>query len=457
MPPDVQYQPVTTGGAPAREVPIRGPRQNAYLDASYIHPLDAADRIEARSLAQADRESNMYDEHARVALDRQAAYERQAARRAHELERLQGDYLDTVGQLSRMKVDSNRLWNSQSTLDKIGATLLVMLGGVGAGAGGNVVLQSLMGQIEDDVEKQKMAYERGLDLAKGQQSAYGMAMQRFDSEDAAYRAALAAGQEAAAAKVAGMNAQWKGTDAANYADQIRGQLLMSAERTRAEGLRYLQPSAGSTKYKVWVRGQERPGLATEHDAQAVFDKYGTEPAQRVDEKLVEGGISATLQQQKLAAEAAKASKENTVVLSTGETVALPSKEDAKDMRALVDSTETTKRLVKEALEIRKEATTGVPLTPSARGRLKQIQADLLTDFGVQHKLGALSDADYKIAVDGTADLFEYGPGVNARLERLGEKARAQVSTRVKTYSGGVEQAPKAAGKMPSSFAAHGKK
>jgi hypothetical protein len=89
-----------------------------------------------------------------------------------------------------------------------------------------------------------------------------------------------------------------------------------------------------------------------------------------------------------------------------------------------------------------------------RARLKQIQSELLTNFGVDHQLGALSDKDYEIAQSGTADLFAFGPGTDERLVRLGDSATAKLRDHVKTYANAP---PKASGKMPASTTYHGEK
>jgi hypothetical protein len=93
--------------------------------------------------------------------------------------------------------------------------------------------------------------------------------------------------------------------------------------------------------------------------------------------------------------------------------------------------------------------------PTARAKLSQIQAEMLTHFGVQHDLGALSDKDYEIAVSGTADLFQFGPGVEARLQRSQQEADASIRRYVKTLG---DNAPASAkGVAPASFTKHGGK
>ena len=78
------------------------------------------------------------------------------------------------------------------------------------------------------------------------------------------------------------------------------------------------------------------------------------------------------------------------------------------------------------------------------------QKDLVTQFAVQNKLGALSNADMDLAVGGTADLFQFGNGVEARLSRLSEESMRSRIDRVATYPGAP---PKSAGVMPGSFTA----
>jgi hypothetical protein len=316
LPPDVQFSPVASGGSPAREVSTRGPKQEALMERSFEHPMLANEQIRDRSQEQALREQQMYEHEANVALERQAAFERQAARRAQELQMLQADYQQTISDLSRFKVDNNRVWNNTSTLDKIGATLLAIIGGAAAGPGGNnIVLQSLMGTINEDVDNQKRAYEAGLDFAKGQQTAYGMAMQRFNSEDAAYHAAMAAGQEAVAMKIAGMKAQWKGTDSANQADAVAGDLLFKADQNAAAGLKYLQPTMGSTKYKMKIRGYELPDPVTGAEANRLTVEHAVKTGERADDELLKGGVQSRLQSQKAQAERATKGDEGAKYIS----------------------------------------------------------------------------------------------------------------------------------------------
>jgi hypothetical protein len=105
-------------------------------------------------------------------------------------------------------------------------------------------------------------------------------------------------------------------------------------------------------------------------------------------------------------------------------------------------------MVEEAKEIRAGWSFRAPMTKE-RERLKQIQADLVSEYSVQHKFGALSEGDRQHAEQGTADLFGTGSAVEARLDRLNATALTNLQSRVKTIPGTSAGAqgsiPKAAG------------
>lgn len=446
--PDVQFSPVTSGGSPAREVSTRGPKQEALLDRSFEHPLIANEQIRDRNTEMAGREAEMYEQQAAQALERQAAFERQAQRRAQEMQMLQADYQQTIGELSRFKLDNNRVWNNTSTLDKIGATLLAIIGGVAAGPGGNnIVLQSINGTIQEDVDNQKRAYEQGLELAKGQQSAFGMAMHRYQSEDAAYHAALAAGQEAVAAKINGMKAHWKGAQSQNEADAVAGDLLFKADQNKAAGMKYLQPTMGSTKYKMTVRGQEIPGLVSEDKAQGYTIEHAVKPGEEADKALLGGAIQGRLQSQKAQLDAQKAGKDHIVVLPNGDEIAAPTDKDAEKLRTLSMAVDNAQQLVAEAKRIRKSA--GWHLDPGSIRRLEGIQSELTLAFKDRGGLGALSGPDMDLAVGATGKVANHvAPGIEAQLDQFTGRTNAALRNYVKTIKNAP---PKSAGVMPGSF------
>lgn len=455
-PPDVQFRQAGGGAVPAHEADIRGPRQNAHLMASFDDPMAAADRMEDRSRWLAEQERNAYELQADHAMKQQEASEKVAMQRQAQLERLQMDYEDQVQKMGQMHLDSNRWWASKSTGDKITTGILAFIGGLGAldprGNGRNLAYEAIMRDADQDVEAQKFDAMMQQGQVDGARNTFGMALQRYQNEDAATAATRAAAIDYSLAKLGELQAQWKGADVANAADDLRARLSSERERTIAAGIRFVPAQASPGRYQMMVRGQMAPGTFSEKEAQNVFLEHQVKPAEKYDEQTLGIGGQMAIAAQKANAEARAKAGEHAVQLSNGEVVNAPNEAEAAKLREATVSVSKTKALVAEARKIRSEGAWRVD--PKARARLGQVQAELLTDFGVQHQLGALSDTDYKIAQDGTADLFQLGPGPEARLDAMEKRANAKLATRVSTYVGA---SPKAAGKMPAGFTPHGGK
>lgn len=469
--PDVSYSQVSGGGVtPAHEAYTRGPKQDAHLMASFEPEPEAATRGDFRNQLQASAEQGFYEDQARQAIAQQEAAQKVAAQRAFQMEQMELDYADQIQKLGQMRYDDNRWWSEKSTLGKIGTTLLVALGSLEAlGNGGvNQAYNAVVGEIDRDAADQRLQYESGLAQAQGKHTAFQMMMQRFQNEDAAEAAVRAAGLQAAESKLGALHAQYGGVESANAADMLRAQFEAAREKTISNGFKFVPATTAAPRFQVTVRGHTLPGTFDEKGAQAVGLEHAVKPAEKMDETIVKGNIDSRLQNQKyqaeerlqdkkLAVEQKTKAKENPVALPNGEVVYAPSSQEADKLREISTNASNIKRLVTEAKGIREKAVTGVPMTPAARGRLKQIQADLVTSFGVQNKLGALSNQDMELAVAGTADLFNYGNGVEARLDRLNEQAIGKVRDRVKTYPGSAQTAPKASGKLPPSAKYPGEK
>jgi hypothetical protein len=454
MPADVQFRGVGGGVIPAHEAPTRGPTQNALLLGSFQEPLHATDQMQLRSAIQAQHEADVYEIEADKALKREEAAQQVAMKRQAELDRTAQDYEAQIQQLGRMHLDDNRWWANKTTGEKIGSLALVILGSVSSlGPGGqNLAYEAMKKEIDNDLDTQKFDYMTQMRRAEGAKNAFGMAMERYQSEDAAMAAARAGALDFAAMKAAQLSAQWKGTDSANAADELRAKLLAERDRTAAAGLQFIPAKGVGGGYKMLIRGQEVPGIVSEAKAQEYAVKYGVEPGQRADEKWLEGGIQLGVETGKAHAQAQAKSREHAVQLPNGETVYAPSDKEAETLRELSTSASEVGRMVREAKTIRDDATFRVSI--EGRNKLAQIQKELVTHFGVQHKLGALSDKDYETALAGTADLFQFGNGVEARLDRYNQGAVHKVTDRVKTYPGAP---PKSSGQMPGSFTSHGGK
>jgi hypothetical protein len=470
-PDDVQYRQVGGGAVtPAHEAYGRGPLQHEALMASFEPEAEAATRGDFRNQIVSQIAQDEYEYQARQALAQQEAAQKVATQRAAELQHLEMDYADQAQKLGQMKLDSNRWWANKSTGDKVASLLLVAVGGFSAlGNGGhNFALDGVMRDIDADVAAQKFDYDVGLDQAKAAQNAYGMALQRYGSEDAALALARAAGLNYAAAKANALKAQYGGADSANAADEIRAKLEAERDKTLAAGFKFIPSQVAAPKYKVSIRGQELPGTLGEKEAQAAVVEHGVKPAERVDEKVVEGGIQSTLadrkqqgeerlQAQKLAAESQKKGAENIVVLPNGESVAAPSSAEATKLRELATSVSNAQQLVNEARTIRSDA--NWLASPTKAKRLKQIQAELTLSFKDRGGLGALSGPDTKLAQDATADLLSFpGIGTDSALEGFAKTTDRALQNRVRTIAGAPDNAQgKLSPEAQKSLQVHGKK
>jgi hypothetical protein len=288
----VQFAPVRVGGTPAGEAVTRGPQQQAHMLAALDAPAEAATKVDMRTELQAEREQAMYEDEANKAIDRAHAIETTALRRQGEMERAGNDYEESVAKLGTMKLDNDRLWANKTTGDKIGTILLVALGGFASGISGgkNLAYEGLMKSIDQDIEAQKFDYQVAGDQVKGQQTAYGLMMDRYRSDEVATAAARTAALDYAASKANAMKAQWAGTAAANTADDLLGKIEEARQNTHASGLRYVQATQGSVRYAASVRGNVLPGTMSEKEAQERALKYGVDPTIANEHEVAKGAV-----------------------------------------------------------------------------------------------------------------------------------------------------------------------
>ncbi len=454
-PEQVEFRPVGGGSRPAGEAYLRGPKQHEHLMNMFEPPAEAARGVGLRTYMQAQHEQDMYDAEADSALKRQEAAERVQLRRQQEMETLAIDYQDQVQRLGQMKLDQTRWWGNQSTGEKIGNTILVLMGGFFGG--GNGALDRVSKQIDQDIEAQKFEYMAAQDQAKGTQTAYGMLMDRYQSEDAATAAARAAALDYTAAKANAMRAQWKGTESANDVDQFLAKLQAEREKTIAEGFKYIPATAGAPKYQMAFRGRVAPGLFTEAQAQQHFLKYQTDPAQKTDEVITKGevdlGVGVGTARAKAQAEQAGKEKQFQVVLPSGETLNAPNEKVMERARALSTSLQSTRQTLAKAQQLRSGVEWAIPGS-GQRAELESLKADLITEFKTAKELGALSGPDMDLALGAVGEIDARSPSALRKLETFVAKSESGLRNYLKTIPGAPD---KATGKMPGSFTAHGKK
>lgn len=437
------------GGAvrvPEREVDLRGPTLTKQQNVANEAEAGAVDAVTARNQQAAAIEYNMALDQERQAQARQKAMEQAAAEREAEMQERISDFDSSVKAMSQASIDPDRFWSSRSTGQKVAGIISVALGGFlqGARGGSNPGLDILNQAIDRDIKAQEFEFFSRKNQAEGKQTAFAMAMQKYQSVDAAKAMARAASIDAAQAQIGQMRALYAGTDAANRADMALAGLEREKQQQIQQGVRFL-PSQVVQQGPVFI--DPRTGIQyTNKEAQGFSEKFDAAENKREEIGLQTAG-DVIKETAKVKADGEQKAKALTVTLPNGDTVRARGESQATALTELAVSMDRAKALAAEAKRIR--AAGAWRADPKARAQLEQVQADLVTQFGVQNKLGALSDADMQLAVSGTADLFKFGPGVEARLDRMQKQSDDAIRRYVRTLGDGAPDSAK--GKPPPSF------
>lgn len=435
---------------PAKETEMRGPTLLRAQDDAAEAVRGAVDAVNERSATTAAVEFAQTLDQQRRAQAREDAMNYSANERQDELEQRQNDFDQSVQALSKMSVDPDRFWASRSTGQKVAGVVSLFLGGFlqGMRGGPNAGLDMLNQYIDRDIEAQKFAYGAARDTAQQQQTAFGMAMQKYGNVDAAKAAARAAALDSVQAQLGQQAAMWKSADAANRAQMAMAELAQLRMQQIQQGVAFM-PARQVAVGPTWT--DPNTGLSY-NDAQA---REFAKEVRGQEHDLNKGaqGIGGDILKEGYKAQAAAAAKgvEHQVQLPTGEVIAAPDADTAKQLRGASVSLMETQRLTDKAKQIL--ASSSWRADPDKRATMKQVQTDLMQNYGVAHQMGALSDKDYENAMRGTVDLFSLTPGKETALDGLNQTAAAKLGQMARTVPGAPA---KAAGKMPGSTEYHGK-
>ncbi len=203
---------------PAHLVDLIGPENWALLDdaakaqkiaAFNIHMRDSAQA--AKDLNNAERESLNSDIRGSIAQD----YQDTVDTRGHDLDAKWRGLQEDASHLANYHENPNQFWESRSTGQRIAGLIGVILGGFAQGmrGGNNEALEQLNRAQDKDIDAQRAKYHANKDSVDVKRSAYGMAMQRYDHDDAkATMAVRLAGQDKVMAQAKLEAAQHRGTD-----------------------------------------------------------------------------------------------------------------------------------------------------------------------------------------------------------------------------------------------------
>lgn len=269
------------GVIPAHELELRGPSVIKAQEATNNVADQVIGGIRERSSATAANDYDIALDQYRQAQTRQAAFDQSTAERQQELADRQQDFDEASQQISRTAINPNQFWQSRSTGQRIFAMIGMGLGGFIQGATGraNPAMDIINQAIDRDINAQIQNYGIQRDRVNGRQTAFSLAMQKYNNVDAARALAHASAIDAVQAQVAQSAALWKGTDAQNRADLAIGALqdqklnqLMMGTRfilPQATGPTFVDPDTGLTYTGAEVKQMQKEGRGFNHENQGI--------------------------------------------------------------------------------------------------------------------------------------------------------------------------------------------
>jgi hypothetical protein len=455
-----RYVPI--GGGPqvvaAREMDLRGPTLKAAQSHSNEVAGETIGNIGGRNEDAAAAEFGMYVNQERQAHSRQRAAEQAAAERDEELYQRQQDFDQSVKSLSQASLDPDRFWSSRSTAQKVSGMIGIALGGFlrGARGGSNPALDMINTAIERDIKAQEFGYMAARDGAQQKQTAFALAMQKYNSVDAARSLARASAMDAVQAQLGQAKAQYAGTEAANRADMAMAQLEQDKTNQIAQGIRFIpqQVVGGQRKFLDRRFGT----LLTENQMIARGDKID-DREHDFGKIETQGEVDLTkgvaLEEAKSRVEKDKNVRAQMVQLPNGDVIRAPSDGEATKLRDLSQAVRNAQALVNEAKTIRNSGTNWRFAGTKERARLESIQSELTLAFKDRGGLGALSGPDMDLALGATGDITSQMGKAEAKLDTFMSATNRALRSRVAS----IPDAPGTAkGEMPKSIQYHdGKK
>ncbi len=251
------------GVVPEHEFDRRGPSLRGAQGVRNVASEQTIDRVNDRNQGMADQEYGLALDQERQARAREAALQQSFAERDEEMAQRQADFDGAVKQMGKLgTIDRDRFWASRTTGQKIAGIIEL------ACSGFNRAPSLLMKRIDDDVKAQEFAYHATRDTAQAKQTAYSMAMQKYQNADAARAMSRAAAMETVQAQFAQVSAKWKGTEAANRADMASAALQDEKMMQIANGIQFIPAQSVGRRFF-----DPRTGLTySEQEAKAMSGK-----------------------------------------------------------------------------------------------------------------------------------------------------------------------------------------
>lgn len=235
-------QRIASGVAPAKSTELRGPELRGAQEHRNAAFEGAVQAVTERSQQTAAGDFAVALEQQRKAQIHEDAANYSVAERGAEMEQRQMDFDQSVKALSKQSMDPDRYWANAS----VGRKIAIMLSAGAAGfvqgrtghGGGNIGIDTAMKLADADLKAQEFGYNAARDTVNAKQTAFSMAMQKYNNADAARAAARASMMETLQAQLGQQAALWKGTDAANRAQMAIASLQDEKMQQIAQGIMF---------------------------------------------------------------------------------------------------------------------------------------------------------------------------------------------------------------------------
>jgi hypothetical protein len=241
------------GGTPARDVQTRSTAANQAYEHALATSGDANQDVTARNVNLANERREVYLDEATKAGERYDAARDANAKRKAEYETRLREFDAYNKAMPDDPIDPDRFWNSRTSSQKAAGFIAAALGGWLQGSGAtaqNSAVAQLNTAIEQDVASQRASYEAKKGKLGNLQTAYGLAMQKYNDADAAESAAKAYLLDQTKMRLEAEAAKKGTVDAVNAGQQAGAQLDTERAKLIEQGTKRVQATAGTPMYLI---------------------------------------------------------------------------------------------------------------------------------------------------------------------------------------------------------------
>lgn len=412
--PEQRFVQVSGGhSAPAHDVQTKSAATMAGYEQAHQAAEQGVQDSAMRAREDEARIAATYEQQARHQMAQADAQEVAGVKRAQELDAVRSDIDTTSQQLAKTKIDPKRAFKNMSGGEKALSIFSVLLGGVASGLAGtkNVALAQFEKQMDRDIKAQEFAYQAGMDRLGAQKSDYAMAMQKYGQEDAAASMSRLSYLDAAKMQVEQAMTHAKGSDKLDHLQDVHAQILEKRAKVHDAATKYVQASRSGPTYLDTRYGdvvsREKANARKGHEGELAYKNMLA---------ITKGtALESAKAQAKVEAEGAKDLTARTFVAPDGRAVVARTPAEAQDLSKAAASVRKVQGMVQRASKLReKRLSTLNPLEQRRiAAELKSIQSDMVTEYGVQHQMGALSGPDMELAVGGVGNIASWAPGSDA--------------------------------------------